>query len=138
MSCYNDDNRACMCFILLCIGAGIVEDGRYNPTSNMSLFQNFTCSGEENSLAECDSNSACISRCATPYGIQCYSQGDCSQNSIRLVNGDIAQEGRLEICIDGVWGAVCGEEWNKIDAQVVCRQLGLGTAGNTHTHYRLY
>ena len=115
------------------VGAGIVDDGRYNPTSNMSLFQNFTCSGEEDSLTECASNTACISRCATPYGIQCYSPGECPQNSIRLVNGDITQEGRVEICINNVWGAVCGEEWNKIDAQVVCRQLGLGTAGDIHT-----
>ena len=59
--------------------------------------------------------------------------GQCTQESIRLVNGDIAQEGRLEVCIDNVWGAVCGQEWNKIDALVACRELGLGVGG-THTY----
>ena len=53
----------------------------------------------------------------------------CTQESIRLANGDITQEGRVEICIDNVWGAVCSDEWNKIDALIICKQLGLGLGG---------
>ena len=48
----------------------------------------------------------------------------CNNNEIRLVNGSSSNEGRVEVCINGEWGAVNDAGWNRIDAQVVCKQLG--------------
>ena len=58
--------------------------------------------------------------------------GMCTNGETRLVNGVLENEGRLEICYNGVWGAVCDQGWDKTDAHVVCTQLGYAERGS---HY---
>ena len=53
----------------------------------------------------------------------------CITGEVRLVNGVTANEGRVEICINGVWGTVCDDLWTNNNAKVVCRQLGYSTDG---------
>ena len=48
----------------------------------------------------------------------------CTPGEIRLANGTLKSEGRVEICFDGVWGTTCGSYWIEVDSIVVCRQLG--------------
>ena len=48
-----------------------------------------------------------------------------------MVDGPVESAGRVEICINGVWGTVCGyfslvDYWDNSFARIVCRQLGYG------------
>ena len=54
---------------------------------------------------------------------------NCTYGDVRLVNGTSLYEGRVEICINDLWGTVCDDGWGSVDATVVCKQLGYAYTG---------
>ena len=55
---------------------------------------------------------------------------NCNEGQIRLAGSRSSlREGRVEICIDRVWGTVCDRRWDSREARVVCRQLGYTSLG---------
>lgn len=56
-----------------------------------------------------------------------FSDLTCQHGDIRLRDGGVYNEGRVEVCLNEQWGTVCDDAWNVEDARVVCLQLGLPT-----------
>ena len=60
--------------------------------------------------------------------------GDCNEGTVRLVNGTLTREGRLEVCVNGVWGNVCANNFRKSAAYVACKQSGFSDVNGKY-HY---
>ena len=71
---------------------------------------------------------AVLKQLMSSYSLYCLCTG-CFEGEVRLVEGATRLEGRVELCKNNVWGTVCHTSWDKPDARVVCRQLGLSVAG---------
>ena len=52
------------------------------------------------------------------------STNECYDGDIRLVDGEIEQEGRPEVCVNGKWGSICHNGWTTSDAYATCLTLG--------------
>ena len=48
----------------------------------------------------------------------------CRTGNLRLQRSTAQGSGRVEICINNVWGTICDNSWSSNDARVVCKQLG--------------
>ena len=85
-----------------------------------------------------------------PYNIHCIylamykyltgnNSGGCSENGIRLVSSTNSGNayGRVEVCLNGLWGTVCDDGWDSNDATTVCRQLGYNNTVTSMCNFEL-
>ena len=69
---------------------------------------------------------------------------NCENGSMRLVpetpptDGREPQEGRLEICYQGIWGSVYDTDWSGLDAAVTCQSLGFSAIGEYRASLELH
>ena len=110
------------------VGSIAVTRQAYPNSVLDSVISEVQCDGSEVSLLECPISyvSPAISS-PNDATVVCQAQAtemsNCSSGDIRLVNGTNELEGRLEICINNVWGTVCSQGFTADDAEVVCNQL---------------
>lgn len=56
------------------------------------------------------------------------------EGAIKLVGGREEHEGNVEIFHNGKWGNICDDEWDKNEADIVCKQLNYHLGGKaTHS-----
>ncbi|XP_071842198.1 uncharacterized protein [Apostichopus japonicus] len=105
------------------------------PNTPAVLMDDVSCIGDELRLIDCTyiTEHNCLPGSEEDVGIRCIMP---DSGSVRLLGGTSPQEGRVEVFVDDEWGAVCDDEWDLNDAQVVCRQLGfpgaLSAVTNAH------
>ena len=147
----------CVFTISTCTTGAIAATGSYTERSLPVHIIDLNCTGNERNYLECPHNNLsdlhscdhtqdaslrcqglsvyslhlcdCIATCFTGIGIV---SSTCSDGDVRLIGGSTDYEGRVEVCINRVWGTVCQStshrswinRWNSQDANILCRQLG--------------
>ena len=57
----------------------------------------------------------------------------CENGTIRLKGGG-STYGRVEVCVNKIWGTICSDFWDYEDASVACSQLGYSPYGMLMLH----
>ncbi|XP_069468215.1 deleted in malignant brain tumors 1 protein-like [Ambystoma mexicanum] len=92
------------------------------------LLDDVLCKGQEVHLWDCPNRGWNVNNClhSNDAGVVC--SGYTQTLALRLAGSGQFCTGRIEVYYGGAWGTVCDNFWTLVNSQVVCRQMGCGTA----------
>ena len=106
-------------------GATALSGAHFGVGSGSILMDDVACTGSETRLSSCSHSTTNNCGHSEDASVRCR----CADGDVSLVGGTGQHEGRVQVCINGVWGTVCDDSWSINDAIVVCRQLRYPTSG---------
>uniref|UniRef100_A0A8C6QJV0 Scavenger receptor cysteine-rich type 1 protein M130 n=1 Tax=Nannospalax galili TaxID=1026970 RepID=A0A8C6QJV0_NANGA len=130
---WDDNDAAVVCKQLGCPTA-VKTIGRANASegSGQIWLDHVSCQGHEPTLWQCKSQEWGRHYCNhnEDAGVTC---SDGSDLELRLVGGSSRCAGTVEVKFQKLLGKVCSKDWTLEEADVVCRQLGCGSALQTYS-----
>jgi deleted-in-malignant-brain-tumors protein 1 len=126
---FGNADAAVACYAL---GYGRVGQPYYYPTgagTGQIWLDEMGCVGDETSLGGCPHNPWGSHDCSHSEDVWLNCSGVGTVQGVRLAGSSVAGSGRLEINYNGVWGTVCDDFFDHMDAQVACYMLGYGRQG---------
>ncbi|XP_058240041.1 antigen WC1.1-like [Hemibagrus wyckioides] len=149
--CHNEmelETADMVCRELNCGILELLDSARARVESAPNWLDHVKCRKHDSNLLKCPSSPWGQNKCnnrdevvhitCTEDRTSLHTQGTCSSFPLqkycskhwclRLSGGKGSCSGRLEVYHNSTWGSVCDDQWNIRNAQVVCRQLGCGSA----------